>query len=203
MCGFNIIIYVLCLWWGMYWWNNLNDWTFELFGFLAAYSTLVFVVASLLYPTEFPHDMDFDAYFYKNQGWFFGLLFASYVIDVPETYWKSVEQLREVPAPYVVFLPTILVIVVSRRLSRSSRSAGRTVLVSLMLQLAYVNLSVLQAHRRALAAFQQIAQLWRFRPHPCRRRWRPAGRRDRRCRADSPDPSSTTAMFRSATRTRR
>ena len=141
---FNIIIYVLCLWWGMYWWNNLTEWTFELFGFLAAYSTLVFVVASLLYPTEFPRDMDFDAYFYKNQRWFFGLLFLSYSIDVPETYWKSFAHLREVPAPYVIFLPTLLLIVAVAALSKSRRVQAALCLLALTIQLGYVNLSVLQ-----------------------------------------------------------
>jgi hypothetical protein len=141
---FNIIIYVLCLWWGMYWWNNLNEWTFELFGFLAAYSTLVFVVASLLYPAEFAHDMDFEAYYYKNQRWFFGLLFVSYAIDIPETYWKSVAHLRDVPTPYVVFLPTLLVIVGTAALSRSRKVQASLCVISLILQLAYVNLSALQ-----------------------------------------------------------
>ena len=141
---FNIIIYVLCLWWGMYWWNNLNDWTFELFGFLVAYSTLVFVVSSLLYPAEFPPHMDFEAYFYKNQRWFFGLLFLSYAIDVPETYWKSIVHLRDVPTPYVIFLPTLLVIVGTAAFSRNRRVQAALCITSLLLQLAYVNLTALQ-----------------------------------------------------------
>jgi hypothetical protein len=104
----------------------------------------VFVVASLLYPAEFAHDMDFEAYYYKNQRWFFGLLFVSYAIDIPETYWKSVAHLRDVPTPYVVFLPTLLVIVGTAALSRSRKVQASLCVISLILQLAYVNLSALQ-----------------------------------------------------------
>ena len=140
----NIIMYVLCLWWGMYWWNNLDNWTIELFLFLATYSIVVFVLASLLYPAEFPADMDFEAYFYKNKTWFFGLLFIAFLIDIPETYEKSVVHLRAVPAEYVFFLPTMLVITALAAFSENRRVQGALSIAGIATQLAYMNFSALE-----------------------------------------------------------
>ena len=60
----NILIYVLAIWWGMFWWNKLQVWTIEEFLFIIGYSIVVFMLASMLFPWDFPHGLDFEEYFF-------------------------------------------------------------------------------------------------------------------------------------------
>jgi hypothetical protein len=140
----NVILYILGIWWGMYWWNKLDTWTTELFLFLSAYSIVIFLLSSLLYPAEFPHDMNFENYFYKNKTWFFGLLTASLLLDIPETYRKGAAHLRDVPKEYIVFLPACLLIVSIAAFSNNRRVQATLCLAWLAVILAYMNLSALE-----------------------------------------------------------
>lgn len=141
---FNILLVVLGLWWGMYWWNNLQAWTTELFLFLTAYAIVVFVIASLLYPVEFPADMDFANYYYHNHRWFFGLLTVAMLLDIPETVMKQTAHLRDVPAQYVAFAPAVIVIAAVLALTRNRRVHAVLSIAWLAILLAYMNFTTLE-----------------------------------------------------------
>src|ERR1035441_9685778 len=63
----NIILYVLALWWGMFWWNKLQVWTIEEFLFIIGYSIVVFMLASMLSPWGFRARSGFRAIFFRQQ----------------------------------------------------------------------------------------------------------------------------------------
>ena len=69
----NIVLFVLGMWWGMFWWNNLKEWTIQRFFFIVIYSTVLFLLASMLYPPDCPEDFDCERYFLDNKAWFFGI----------------------------------------------------------------------------------------------------------------------------------
>ena len=73
---FNVIIYVLGIWWGMFWWRGLQELNVQWFFFLIAYAVLQFMWAAMLYPPEFSRGMDFQKYFLSNKYWFFGIQLA-------------------------------------------------------------------------------------------------------------------------------
>ena len=104
----NVLIYVLALWWGMFWWNGLLDWTFEKFLFITVYAIVLFFMAALLYPFEFVEGMDFEEYFFDNKNWFFAIFLTATLLDVVETVWKGIIGLRPVPAQYVFYIPVCL-----------------------------------------------------------------------------------------------
>src|SRR5205814_1188633 len=86
-----VLFYVLALWWGMFWWKHLTVWSFQTFFFLVLYSIVVFVLASIVFPMEFGEGADFEAYFFKNRRWFFGLYILALLLDIPETVIKSMQ----------------------------------------------------------------------------------------------------------------
>ena len=106
----NMLIYVLAVWWGMYWWTHLHDWTILEFFFIAGYCTVLFMLASILYPTECLPGEDFEHYFYANKSWFFGTQILAFLLDIPETLAKAGAHQREVPLEYFIFIPLILAI---------------------------------------------------------------------------------------------
>lgn len=117
----NIVLFVLAIWWGMFWWKHLAAWTFQQFLFLAGYSIVLFMLASLLYPHECGHETDFEAHFFKQRRWFFGLLIVVFLFDIPETLFKATDHLRGVPPQYIVFVPYMVAISIAGLVTANRR----------------------------------------------------------------------------------
>jgi hypothetical protein len=100
----NVVVFVLALWWGMYWWRGLQEWTSEWFFFIAGYAVAIFMWSYLLFPGELTPGVDFETYFYANRRWFFGFGMVVFLMDIPETTRKSALHLRPTPPiyPYVI-----------------------------------------------------------------------------------------------------
>ena len=107
----NVVIFVLAIWWGMYWWKGLMDWTVEWFFFIAMYAVTIFMWAYVLFPAEFAPGVDFEAFFYANRRWFFGLQTVVVLMDLPETLQKAAMHLRPVPPQYLYVIAARLLIV--------------------------------------------------------------------------------------------
>jgi hypothetical protein len=108
--GVNVLAYVLAVWWGMYWWKHLTVWTVQEFAFLTGYAIVLFIMASLLFPTEAGEESAATAPLWRNRRWFFGMLLAAHLIDVPETAAKQVDGLRDVPEQYWFAAPAFVTI---------------------------------------------------------------------------------------------
>jgi len=106
----NILLYVLAVWWGMYWWKQLTVWTVQSFFFLTAYAIILFLLASALFPGESGAEVPGGSALERNRKWFFGLLLAAHLIDIPETAAKQVDGLRAVPSQYWVVAPAFITI---------------------------------------------------------------------------------------------
>src|SRR5260370_41704378 len=92
----------------MYWCKALEDWSFPWFFFITGYAIAVFMWAYLLFPAEFPAGVDFDAYFFANRRWFFGIQAVVILMDIPETVQKGVMHLRPVPSLYAYTIASLL-----------------------------------------------------------------------------------------------
>ncbi len=46
--AFNILIYIVSIWWGMFWWSGQADWTYLQFLMLILYAILLFLSATTL-----------------------------------------------------------------------------------------------------------------------------------------------------------
>jgi hypothetical protein len=95
---------------GMYWWKGLEDWTFGLFAFISGYAVVIFMWAYMLYPAEFPAGVDFEAFFFDNRRWFFGIQVLTVLWDAPEVLQKAALHLRPVPAQYGYLITGLLVV---------------------------------------------------------------------------------------------
>ena len=135
---FNVIIYVLGIWWGMFWWRGLQELTVQWFFFLIVYAILQFMWAAMLYPPEFSRGMDFQNYFLSNKYWFFGIQLAVILIDIPETLVKGARHLRAVPKEYPIFISVLLAISVVALLSSKRRVQGVLGITWLLVILSYL-----------------------------------------------------------------
>ena len=115
----NVLMYILLIWWGMFWWSGHEDWYAYEYLFITLYAIVLFFLAAMLYPWDMKGDIDVREYFFKNRLWFFGALFLAWCLDVPETLSKASEDLRPVPQEYLWFVGLQLAIaatgIVTRR----------------------------------------------------------------------------------------
>jgi hypothetical protein len=140
----NILIYVLGIWWGMFWWTRLQVWTIEEFFYIALYCIVLFMLASMLYPPESSHDLNCEEYFFANKSWFFGIQLAAWLLDIPETLAKAGAHLRDVPRQYEYFVPTMLLICVVGLGSTNRRVHGVLCLAWLAAIIAYLTFTSLE-----------------------------------------------------------
>jgi hypothetical protein len=137
----NVVIYVLSIWWSIYWWKGLGDWTFEWFLFITGYAIAIFMWAYVLFPAEFAPGVDFSAYFFSNRRWFFGLQVVVVLTDIPETLEKAVMHLRLVPVQYGYLVARLLLVSVVGLITDKRRIHAALCIVWLLMVLAYLFLS--------------------------------------------------------------
>lgn len=109
--AFNVMIVIVSIWWGMFWWSGQQEWSYFQFLLLILYAISLFLAASLIFPWDIPGDFDFEDHFYETRPWFFAVLAIAWCIDIPETMLKSDSGLRGLPEAYIAFV--ILQIVLS------------------------------------------------------------------------------------------
>ena len=117
----NVLAYVLAVWWGMYWWKHLSVWTVQEFAFLTSYAIVLFLMAAALFPAEIGRSESEQATFERNRSWFFGLLLAAHVIDIPETAAKQSDGLRAIPPAYWLVAPAFIAIALTGLLTTRRR----------------------------------------------------------------------------------
>jgi hypothetical protein len=100
---FNIGLYIVAVWWGMFSWSEQGTWSFLQFLFILLYAVLLFLLASLLFPWDMTPDHDLEEHFWRTRPWFFAVLALARLIDIPETILKEQEGLRGVPSAYMIF----------------------------------------------------------------------------------------------------
>jgi hypothetical protein len=137
----NVVIYVLSIWWSMYWWKGLGDWSFEWFFFIAGYAIAIFMWAYVLFPAEFAPGVDFNAYFFANRRWFFGIQAVVVLTDIPETIEKDVMHLRPVPSQYVYLVASLLLVTIVGLITDKRRVHAVLCIVWLLIVLGYLFLS--------------------------------------------------------------
>jgi hypothetical protein len=108
--SFNVVLNVLAVWWGMFWWRNLADWNFGWFLFITLFAIVLFIWSYMLYPPEIPHDFDAQAFFFDNRRWFFALALAFVVMDILEVLVKARFGLRVMPQQYPLLASALVVI---------------------------------------------------------------------------------------------
>jgi hypothetical protein len=139
----NILLYIIVIWWGLFWWSKLPEWSFFEFLFVTLYAIALFLLAALLYPWDIPLDFDFRRYFLENRAWFFGLQAIAWCIDIPETILKADMGLRDLPEGYVFFVSILLTLSLVGAFTRSRRFHGFFAVFWLCALLTYLGTTTL------------------------------------------------------------
>ncbi len=141
----NVLLHILMIWWGMFWWSELEDWTAYYYLGITVYAIVLFLMAAMLYPYDMHDDIDIEAYFFQNRAWFFSLMMIAWLLDVPETVGKEIAGLRATPPRYFIFVASMTALAIVGIVS-SNRSVHRALpiawllLVGSFISLATINI---------------------------------------------------------------
>ena len=106
-----ILIWTIAFWWFTFVLAEQPQWTFPLFVFLLAYSTLLFFLMALLFPEGVPADHNYQAQFMRNRVWFFAVLMLFLCIDLVDYIVKLEKNLSIIgQLPYAAFVGSLIVL---------------------------------------------------------------------------------------------
>jgi hypothetical protein len=84
------VLFELILFW---WWEfdlfQIPDWSFGVFFFLIIYSVTLFLLGALLFPDRVDDYDGYEDFFLKRRHWFFGVLAATFLLDVIDSLIKG------------------------------------------------------------------------------------------------------------------
>lgn len=107
----TILIWTIAFWWFTFVLADQQQWTYPLFIFLLAYSTLLFFLMALLFPEGVPADHNYRTQFMRNRVWFFGALLLFLCVDVIDYLVKLDKDVSIVGhLPYAAFVGPLIVL---------------------------------------------------------------------------------------------
>lgn len=89
--SFYLFLMMIHFWWWEFHLIQVKHWLFTQYFFVIVYIIVYYILCALLYPDDLKDYSGFKEYFYSRKGWFFGLLGASFLLDVVDTAIKGRE----------------------------------------------------------------------------------------------------------------
>src|SRR4030088_320429 len=74
-----MLIYLLHFWWWEFRLEKISTWTFPIYLFLNFYGIILYLLCSILFPTDMTDYDGFETYFYSRRRWFFGIMALMFV----------------------------------------------------------------------------------------------------------------------------
>jgi hypothetical protein len=95
-----MLLMLIHFWWWEFSLSHLPQWYFFHFVFLLAYAALLYLMSSLLFPDSIAEYEGYREYFMLCRKWFFGILAATLLMDVVDTWIKGSQHLLSYGTEY-------------------------------------------------------------------------------------------------------
>ena len=93
---------ITAFWWWQFQLSELRALTFETYIFLIAEAAMLFLLCSVIFPTEISEYEGYGDYFMSRRAWFFGLLVVSLLMDILDTLLKGAPHFRSLGPEYPI-----------------------------------------------------------------------------------------------------
>ena len=132
------MLFVTGFWWAEFELSRVADWTVIKFLFLLLYSSLYFLVCTILFPVGPPDEAGFQHYFISRRYWFFGFIAGIALLDIGDTLLKGAAHLAALGAGYVIYIAGLIAIAAAGVICRSARGHAVILMLALLLQIAWL-----------------------------------------------------------------
>ncbi len=106
----SILLELILFWWWEFALYSVTRWSFAIFAFLIVYAVTLFLMGALLFPDRIDDYEGYEDFFLKRRHWFFGLLAATFLLDVVDTLIKGEPYFDTLGIDYLVQVPVGLVL---------------------------------------------------------------------------------------------
>ncbi len=101
----SILIELILFWWWEFALYQVENWSFGIFAFLIVYAVALFLMAALLFPDNIDDYDGYEDFFLKRRHWFFGVLAATFLLDIVDTLIKGEPYFDTLGLDYLVQVP--------------------------------------------------------------------------------------------------
>ena len=101
----SILLELVLFWWWEFGLSRIPVWSFGAYLFLIGYAVVLYLISALLFPDNIAEYAGYEDFFIRRRHWFFGLLAATFVLDVVDTLIKGNEHWSQLSGDYLVQVP--------------------------------------------------------------------------------------------------
>ena len=133
-----LFLYLIHFWWWEFRLSKLEQWSFPLYGFVAIYATLLYLLCTLLFPESMADYSSFDDYFYSRRQWIFGLMALLFVMDIGDTLIKGLPYLQFLGPVYYVRTGLLLALSIAAIKIDNRRFHAAFAIVALICETSFI-----------------------------------------------------------------
>lgn len=104
----SVLLALVHFWWWEFGLYQIEAWTFGTYAFIVSYAIVLFLLCALLFPDSMQDYASYEDYFYARRAWFFGLLAATYLLDVVDTLIKGEAHFAKFASEYLIRTPILV-----------------------------------------------------------------------------------------------
>lgn len=133
-----MLLYLIHFWWWEYRLAALPDWNFVIFLFVVAYAILLFLLCTLLFPDHIGDYAGYEDYFLSRRKWFFGILAATFVMDLADTALKGAARFTALGLEYPIHIGLYVLGCLVAIKTRNQRFHAAFIAIMLVYQMSFI-----------------------------------------------------------------
>ncbi|HNT38592.1 MAG TPA: hypothetical protein PKO45_05680 [Rubrivivax sp.] len=134
----STLLALVHFWWWQFGLYQIEAWTFGTYLFVIGYAIALFLLAALLFPDSMAGYEGYVDYFLARRAWFFGVLAATYMLDIVDTLLKGEAHFARFAREYLIRTPILLVLCIVAARTDSRRFHVGFVAAVLIYQFSWI-----------------------------------------------------------------
>ena len=134
----SLLLYLVHFWWWEFGLFGIDDWTFGVYLFVIGYAVSLFLLCALLFPDSMADYAGYEDFFLARRAWFFGLLAATYLMDVVDTLIKGEAHFARFGTEYLIRTPLLVGLCLVAIWTRDRRFHLALVAFTLIYQISWI-----------------------------------------------------------------
>lgn len=116
-----LFLALLFFWWAEFSLVAIEEWTFYAYSVVTLFATILFFLATILFPSGIHEGIDFRKKFFERRRWFFSMLLTWLAVDQLDTLVKGIDHYVELGIEYpltavvMALLFTVAIVTANRR----------------------------------------------------------------------------------------
>ena len=134
----SVLLALVHFWWWEFGLYQVEAWTFGTYVFIVSYSVVLFLLCAFLFPESMHGYASYKEYFLARRRWFFGLLCATYLLDVFDTLIKGEAHFARFAHEYLIRTPLLVALCIVAAKTANARFHALFVGAMLAYQVSWI-----------------------------------------------------------------